>query len=59
MIWPTEVEPRDGYRIWPRNQDGAMGEIELSHLVGCGVFNAWKERACFGTARVAPAGGIA
>ena len=38
MIRPTEVEPRDGFRIWLRYQDGTMGEIDLSHLVGCGVF---------------------
>ena len=59
MIRPTEVEPRDGFRIWLRYQDGTMGEIDLSHLVGCGVFKAWNERACFETVRIAPAGGIA
>ena len=59
MIRPTEVEPRDGFRIWLRYQDGTMGEIDLSHLVGRGVFKAWNERACFETVRIAPAGGIA
>ena len=34
MTRPTEVEPQDGYRKLPRNQDDTMGEIELSHLVG-------------------------
>ena len=59
MIRPTEVEPRDGYRTWLRYQDGTMGEIDLSHLAGRGVFKAWNERDCFETVRIAPAGGIA
>ncbi len=59
MIRPTEVEPRDGCRIWLRYQDGTTGEIDLSHLVGRGVFKAWNERACFEKVRIARAGGIA
>ena len=59
MVRPTDVEPRDGYRIWLRYQDGTMGEIDLSHLVGRGVFEAWNESACFEAVRLAPAGGIA
>ena len=35
-----------------------MGEIDLSHLVGRGVFSAWNERACFETVRIAPTGAI-
>ena len=59
MIRPTEVEPRDGFRIWLRYSDGAAGEIDLSHLAGRGVFKAWNDRACFETVHVGPAGGIA
>ena len=59
MIRPTEVEPREGYRIWLRYSDGATGEIDLSHLAGRGVFKAWKNRTCFEAVRIAPAGGIA
>ena len=44
VIRPTEVEPRDGYRIWLRYSDGTAGEIDLSHLAGRGVFEAWKNR---------------
>ena len=59
MIRPTEVEPRDGFRIWLRYSDGAAGEIDLSRLAGRGVFKAWNDRACFETVHVGPAGGIA
>ena len=43
MIQPTEVHPRAGYRIWLRYSDGVAGEIDLSHLVGKGVFKIWDE----------------
>lgn len=59
MIRPTKVEPRLGYRIWIRYSDGVAGEIDLSHLAGCGVFSAWNERACFESVRVSENGGIA
>ena len=59
MIRPTEVEPRDGYRIWLRYSDGASGEVDLSHLAGRGVFKAWADRAYFETVRVVSAGAIA
>ena len=59
MIRPIEVEPREGYRIWLRYSDGAAGEIDLSHLAGRGVFEAWKNRAFFETVHIAPAGAIA
>ncbi len=47
MSRPTKVEPRDGYRIWIHYSDGAAGVVDLSHLVGRGVFKAWKNRAFF------------
>ena len=59
MIRPTEVEPREGYRIWLQYSDGAAGEIDLSYLAQRGVFKAWNNRAYFETVHIAPAGGIA
>ena len=59
MIRPTEVEPREGYRIRLQYSDGVAGEINLSHLAGRGVFKAWNNRARFETVRIAPGGGIA
>ena len=43
-IRPTAVAVREGYRIWLRYSDG---EVDLSHLAGGGVFEAWNDRACF------------
>ena len=59
MIRPTEVEPREGYRIWLQYSDGAAGEIDVSYLARRGVFKAWNNRAYFETVHIAPAGGIA
>ncbi len=44
---PTAIEPRDDYRIWLSYSDGAAGEVDLSHLAGHGVFEAWNDPAFF------------
>ena len=59
LVRPTEVEPREGYRIWLRYKDGAAGEVDLSHLAGRGVFKAWNDRTYFETVHVTQDGGIA
>ena len=59
MIRPTEVEPRDGYRIWLSYSDGTTGEINLSHLAGHGVFKVWNDRNCFEAVHITSYGAIA
>lgn len=59
MIRPTEVEAREGYRIWVRFSDGAAGEIDLSRLCGQGVFAAWNEPGYFERVHVTPHRAIA
>ena len=59
LIRPTEVEPREGYRIWLRYSDGAAGEVDLSHLAGRGVFEVWNDRNYFETVHVALHGAVA
>jgi len=41
------VRPSEGYRLWVRFDDGTEGEVDLSDLVGKGVFAAWQDRAEF------------
>jgi hypothetical protein len=41
------VEARPAYRIWIRFADGVEGEINLSELVGHGVFESWKDASEF------------
>ncbi len=59
MIRPTDVQAREGYRVWLRYSDGAAGEIDLSHLAGRGVFAAWNDRAFFEAVNLTEAGGVA
>lgn len=59
MVQPTDVEARKGYRIWLRYADGSTGEIDLSHLVGQGVFEAWEEAGFFEKVHIAPHRAIA
>ena len=53
MLNPVAVEPREGFRIWIRYEDGVEGEIDLSHLVGEGVFKAWEDRDFFENVHIA------
>ena len=59
MIRPTDLEPRDGYRIWIQYSDGVAGQVDLSHLAGRGVFKAWDYFGCFDEVHITPDGGIA
>ena len=43
----VEVKACEGYRIWVRFDDGVSGEVDLSHLVGKGVFKAWDDPEFF------------
>lgn len=59
FVRPIAVEPRDGFRIWLEYDDGAQGEVDLSHLAGKGVFKAWDNRRFFEQVYVAPSRAIA
>ncbi len=43
MHKPVEVKAKRNYTIWVRYEDGSQGDVDLSHLVGKGVFNAWEK----------------
>ena len=38
-----EVEARPDFRVWIRFEDGTEGVVDLSDLVGKGVFAHWTE----------------
>ena len=59
MLQPIKVEARPGYRIWLEYDDGVCGELDLSHLVGKGVFKAWEEPGFFEKAHIDEHGAIA
>lgn len=41
LIKPTEVKAIEKYKIYLRFADDTAGEINLAHLAGKGVFQAW------------------
>lgn len=43
----TQVQPRARYRVWLRFEDGTSGEVDLSDLVGKGVFRRWRDEREF------------
>jgi hypothetical protein len=44
MLRPLDVKALPGHRLWLRYSDGTEGEVDLSHLVGRGVFTIWNVR---------------
>ena len=42
-----EARPLDNYKIWLKFDGGISGEVDLSHLVGKGVFAFWDDYANF------------
>jgi hypothetical protein len=53
----AEARALPGFRLWVRFSDGLAGEIDLSDLVGQGVFAAWNESSAFERAYVDTASG--
>ena len=47
MLKMMEVEPLPGYKLRLRYADGVAGEVDLSHLVGKGVFRLWSDPEAF------------
>lgn len=52
LVKPISVEPRPEYRLYIEFADGVRGEIDLSRLVGRGVFEVWKDRSFFDRVRL-------
>ena len=59
MLQPVDVKSLPGFRIWIEYDDGQRGEVDLSHLVGEGVFKAGDEPGCFEKVRITPRRSIA
>lgn len=39
----VEVKPLKNYRVWIKFSDGIEGTVDLSELVGKGVFSVWED----------------
>ncbi len=47
-----KAKPLPNYRLWLKYSDGVEGEVDLSHLVGKGVFKAWQDEEFFNSIRI-------
>jgi len=54
-----DVKPLENYRIWVKYADGVEGVVDLSYLVGQGVFALWEDYEEFRKVHVGPSGEIA
>lgn len=59
MLKPIEVRALPEYRIWLRYEDGAEGEVDLSHLAGRGVFALWNDYREFERVHIGSGGAVA
>ncbi|MDQ7029185.1 MAG: DUF2442 domain-containing protein [Ardenticatenia bacterium] len=53
-----EVKPLENYRIWVKYSDGVEGVVDLSELVGKGVFAVWNDYREFQKVHIGPSGEI-
>ncbi len=44
---PIHVHAVEKYKIYLRYLDGTIGEVDLSHLAGNGIFSQWDENNLF------------
>jgi hypothetical protein len=54
----TEAKPLDRFRVFLRFDDGASGTVDLSHLAGRGVFQAWLHEDVFERLSISPIGAL-
>ena len=56
---PVEVKALEGYCLWIKYSDGIEGVVDLSDLVGKGVFALWKDYREFQKVCIGAGGAIA
>jgi hypothetical protein len=58
MFKPVEVKALPGYKLRVRYADGVEGEVDLSRLVGKGVFSFWSDPQAFERVSIGSSGEI-
>ena len=56
MLSLIEVRPLPGYRLHLQYADGVAGDIDLSSLVGKGVFRLWNDVRAFQNVSIGSSG---
>lgn len=47
MLKIIEIKAKPNYSLWVKYEDGTEGVVDLSHLVGNGVFAVWSDPTIF------------
>lgn len=58
MVKLVDVKPLPGYRLRLQYADGIGGEVDLSGLVGKGVFRLWDDPCAFEAVSIGSSGEI-
>ena len=58
MLKPEAVKVLPKYKLWIKYSDGVEGEVDLSHLVGKGIFSLWEDETEFQKVSIANSGEI-
>jgi len=58
MLKPIKIKPLPDYKLWIKYSDGVEGEVDLSYLVGKGVFAVWKDIKFFRNVVIGKSGEI-
>lgn len=58
MFKPIDVTPLPGYKLRLRYADGVEGDVDLSGLVGKGVFRLWNDATAFEAVSIGSSGEI-
>lgn len=58
MLTPVEVKALPGHKLWLRYADGVEGDVDLSGLVGKGVFRLWDAPGSFDKVAIGQSGEI-
>lgn len=53
----SACKPKENYVLWLQFNDGLEGEVDLSDLVGKGVFKIWKLKKNFDAVQIDPESG--
>ena len=59
MFKVIQVKALPDYQLWLKFEDGVQGKVDLSHLVGKGVFALWNDVQAFQDVYIGPYGELA
>jgi hypothetical protein len=59
MFRPIQVKALPNYKLWVKYADGVEGKVDLSHLIGKGVFSLWNDYSAFEQVYISSSGAIA